>query len=793
MGESMTSSWYKNAVDISQRFDAYIIPLISKKQPYSKLNLTKWANEGLPEDRLPSKDPKQIEQWANRFSGYGVVPAKNFLILDVDVKKDQDGKRSFKFLKERGLPTDTFVVKSPSGGLHLYYHKPAHYTPSTSVGATLQFDDKTDQLDWLDLRDSTDKSSGLDTRYCWAYCVGPGSKFKDDLPYEVLRDRDLAYIPSSITIGAVSNVTTKRDIGLDVTSLDIAPGSIKNDRNNHVRDLTYKLSLKRLSDDRAFEILKKYVTFYNDHDGEAPTFDIIMDMYNRAKEKVSDIVTHLLATKAYVIVGERVIDRINPSNVLTFKEFKAQHANQLIPLEISKPDGSTQVKMMNPVDVWHGDPERITVRDIVFDIRQPYGEVTVERDDDVPHFNLFRPPTLLNVSDYTETQLGVRIFKACVDVFENVVSSQYDLMWFKKWVGVMFFDPTFRPAWHWHIFSKNRGIGKDTIANILRTMYGQSNVKNIGIDSFTDKTNTEIFTAGLAVLSDFQAVSNQGKHSAVNAAFKNYTGTTHGRMRALYKDGTQAVLSVRFLMLSNSYGDFPVDTNDRRLFKCESEGTTLDRDTYTLANILINPDDIQSIELKRLGFDRVSDEDVKYATSLLFDYFKRSDWEDMYETRDCPENTIKDDMIELSEPKYVTNFRDFILHRRFVFSVDVITEDSISAMLEYLKVSTKAATVLNELVERGVVHRIVSNNNQGKPVIKRINVPQLEFDHELNEIFFQGIEVRKKCYAVRNVQHWCNPGKKNKERVQVKREYMRLKGAKNILSGIDAKPDLSIV
>lgn len=64
----------------------------------------------------------QIDYWWNKNPNYniGLVTGNGLLVIDIDVKNGKDGLQSIK-KHGKGLPA-TAIIKTPSGGYHLYYH-----------------------------------------------------------------------------------------------------------------------------------------------------------------------------------------------------------------------------------------------------------------------------------------------------------------------------------------------------------------------------------------------------------------------------------------------------------------------------------------------------------------------------------------------------------------------------------------------------------------------------------------------------------------------------------------------
>ena len=117
-----------------------------------------WARNDVDKNTHPSKiipatnSIEYIQQWPEKISagyrgakicGYGVMGI-GVVIVDLDVKDGKDGAIRFKALKDKyKIPAPALVVKSKSGGYHLYYNKPDRFKDirvktlaSISVGGT---------------------------------------------------------------------------------------------------------------------------------------------------------------------------------------------------------------------------------------------------------------------------------------------------------------------------------------------------------------------------------------------------------------------------------------------------------------------------------------------------------------------------------------------------------------------------------------------------------------------------------------------------------------------------------
>jgi KaiC/GvpD/RAD55 family RecA-like ATPase len=134
-------------------------------------------------ERKATTDETQIRQWFDTVAmdgcNFGFCPGRaGIMVVDLDTgKKDKDGnavsgKESLAaFLRERGeaLP-ETYTVRTPSGGIHLYYSAAGVKSKNGFLPA-------------------------VDVKSCGGYVVAPGSINANGGKYEVIRDVEVAQMP----------------------------------------------------------------------------------------------------------------------------------------------------------------------------------------------------------------------------------------------------------------------------------------------------------------------------------------------------------------------------------------------------------------------------------------------------------------------------------------------------------------------------------------------------------------------------------------------------------------------
>ena len=132
-----------------------------------------------------TRDPEQIREWwsgrcvvitskgkkktLSANCNIGICPGLDWVILDVDIKKNNPGAESLQQLITEGLPHPTFAVWTPSGGIHLYY----------------------ENTDKRPIKSVTHWRPGIDIRAHGGQGVGPGSTI-DGIPYKIYEFEEVA-------------------------------------------------------------------------------------------------------------------------------------------------------------------------------------------------------------------------------------------------------------------------------------------------------------------------------------------------------------------------------------------------------------------------------------------------------------------------------------------------------------------------------------------------------------------------------------------------------------------------
>jgi len=164
---------------------------------------------------------------------WGAVIDEGYVVIDIDAKGDvhkHDGIATFKNLVEKyGLPPDTFTVKTPSGGLHLYFRCTNRSIPKTAANIN--------GLMGIDI-----KSNG------GGYVVAAGSRIDGNF-YEVADDTaPIADLPEWLE-KLIEKPPVKQKTKSSVSFDRLESNSASNADEKHIKAALYKLDAADFDDD----------------------------------------------------------------------------------------------------------------------------------------------------------------------------------------------------------------------------------------------------------------------------------------------------------------------------------------------------------------------------------------------------------------------------------------------------------------------------------------------------------------------------------------------------------------
>lgn len=146
---------------------------------FKKLRLVKNGKTPLVAGAFYGEEDSIVQEWIAQGGNYGVLTGSinNICVIDIDTHHGVDGMSNLKeFLSDYDIKlTQTYTIKTPSGGMHLYYRLPEEYNE-------IQFMQNLPNLD------------GVDFQTHGRYVVGEGSSI-DGIKYQSRNDYELSDIP----------------------------------------------------------------------------------------------------------------------------------------------------------------------------------------------------------------------------------------------------------------------------------------------------------------------------------------------------------------------------------------------------------------------------------------------------------------------------------------------------------------------------------------------------------------------------------------------------------------------
>jgi len=524
--------------------------------PNTKLpTITDWPNKATTDEAtirdwwsgkcvVTTKAGKNLKLKKN--CNIGVAPGLNYIIVDVDVKGGY--KESLAKLKADGLPP-TFTVRTPSGGLHLYYRHPGGRVRS--------------QANWM---------PGIDIRGNGGQGVGPGSVI-DGKYYEIAIDKEIADLPGNIKLSLPIDIPASAEpvvTGL-VTQAEPSPYStlpervIAGERDDVLFRYACSWRARNYTKENAMilmwelynrcdpdpidpftlpEALSKVDRAYNEYNPTTAT-DWINLVTEQGEIEISkeDIKKISDALKRFVFIEKlnRVADLTrHPKNaVLTLQEFLNSYANTYI-------DDKQMPRK------WLSHPKRKTVVDVGY---KPLGE-KIFKEYGGKYYNLYYGSglTLPDVVDPEKIKVPLEHMK-------YMFPEKRDAMQFINWMAHTVQRPDIRIPWAPLIIS-SPGVGKGWIYLMLQSIVGRQNCALLGAEEFLENSKFTEFMRGKIVCMD--ELRSSGRINLVN---KLKHLMTEVELAVNIKHGTkqQERVYVNFICFSN-YGDAAALTYDDRRF-----------------------------------------------------------------------------------------------------------------------------------------------------------------------------------------------------------------------------------
>lgn len=588
----------------------YVFPLYSSRKgpqkPYG------WARNQVSDPDIPKEkiipatnDPEIVAKWPELVSagyngasvvGYGVCGI-DCVIFDLDNKDGKNGTAEFKkFQSTYGLPRPELVVKSKSGGYHLYYAKPDKLknlgiksVASLSMGGV--------------------KYPGLDVRGDGGMVVGPLSEGPEsewtEGNYQIIKGSPsvmLSEIPASVLSGLSkasindSLIVPTREESMDELDIlkrgEIPPRLSNGNRNNGFYLYLNALRNKGFSLETARRYVQELIKVTENPETLADSVDVedmlqriwkvdLNNPYDTCRDLIDSGLYRLTAYRnklMYVILNEnQYIDSRSPHDLPSMKQLLAKYARRMV-----TPDGKS--KIINPAELIDGlitsDREVATIgfkpgASEVFTLTEAYGGRR--------YLNTWHDPRLhIDSRDYNPQYWDQ--FKFIVSrIFGPEGSDEYQLgLDFPAW---LLQKPGVRPIVAPFIMSRVRGAGKSLYLWLLGQIFGYSKLGELQARQYkVEEIGNRFFNPSGSTILMFDEVQfpvHRDMRKEASGFWKHLKSlVTLDTIPVEYKGGDVGVQMPNFagiLMAGNTGNNFPIEEFDRRIWLIDNDPPELER------------------------------------------------------------------------------------------------------------------------------------------------------------------------------------------------------------------------
>lgn len=559
----------------------------------------------VPKDKIipATTDVSIVEKWPELLKeaynaslvGYGVCGI-DCVIFDLDNKDGKNGSEEFKkFRQLYQLSQPELVVKSRSGGYHLYYAKPdklKNLAVKSVAGLTI----------------GGTKYPGLDVRGDGGMVVGPTSEGPENTwepgRYQLIKGSPqsiLSEVPSQVLISLsrslindepTATTPTESMDELDILKRGEIPPKLSNgNRNNGFYLYLNALKNKGFSIETARRYVQQLIAVTENPDTLADSVDIedmldriwkidLNNPYDTCRDLIDTGLYRLTAYRTklmYVILEENpYVDSRSPHDIQSMKQLLARFARKMV-------DSTGRTRVINPADLIDGlitpDREVSTIgfkpgASEVFSLTEAYGGRK--------YLNVWDDPRRhIDIRDAKEEYWEK--FKFIVSrIFGPEGSQEYQLgLDFPAWILQ---NPGVKPIVAPFIMSRVRGAGKSLYLWMLGQIFGYSKLGELQARQYkVEEIATRFFNPSGSSILMFDEVQ-----FPVHRNMRQESATFWKHLKSLvtldvipveFKGGDVGVQMPNFagiIMAGNTGNNFPLEEFDRRIWLIDNDPPELE-------------------------------------------------------------------------------------------------------------------------------------------------------------------------------------------------------------------------
>ena len=538
-------------VDDALRFAAlgYSVFPVHQKQA----QLKKWPD-------LATTDKDTITEWFEGKYAYcdsfGICPAHKCVVIDVDVKKEKVGLASLKVLKnDLGLNIQTFAVKTPSGGIHLYYQ----YPPNTPYIKSIS--------NWF--IPDVGKMDGIDIRGTRGFVVGP-TEAND---YRILQDTLPAELPANLIEALPVAEDQRESVRLNPKDAEALiteesqqlrgniPESIPlGERHDTIIRLMASWA-RKVHYEQAVILLQEAVRRCEQSEDDFIRVEDytgrLDEAYTKFTPVIEDKLQWMLDNLVLINSGNRVFDRSRPPNVSSLKlgEAKTHFANWIDWEEKTSASGAVSQKPSMAFSNWIRHTKRQSMSHLGYKPTSDQSYYCNVLGCEVA--NAYRAPK------HKEPEGEVPSVEPFLEFADYLLGEDAD--YFLKWAAHLVQRPYRKIMWAPVVVTTKEGIGKNFMFDILSNMVGRWNTFNMSASIFHKSFNSFLVQSVLVLINELEEVDPR-RRVEIASRLKSYITERDQTIEHKGQDPYLTEIFTNFILFSNREDALHIENDSRRFF-----------------------------------------------------------------------------------------------------------------------------------------------------------------------------------------------------------------------------------
>lgn len=497
----------------------------------------------------------------NHSGNFTLVIDEDILVVDIDTKKIKDKKSYGQELAKHEILKNTFTVRTPSGGYHIYYR----------VNDVRSLDKLKGRIGVATL-DNTDE-----------YII--------DFPYNVV-------IPPSIVNGNEYKILNNVEPKI-IESVEDLPLLVRNNNdgiNKAIRKISRTLKLTKTSghvesgerNDTMFRIASIFGEYKVDiqaalesfNDYYYDRFDDILNVQQKEIEQTfqsayKKVVTELDKDAQY----EAQVKMLQQATKDWYYVYSMKGYYNTTDIEHPYDNENMNKKFSHviparaePVKVLH--KEHIIKEIDMLDYLPGKERIVVENNKKI--LNIYNPP------DLEESDSDYRWF---IDHLKYLFSKETEIDHFLKYLAFMVKNPS-KKIRHSILITGKQQIGKSLMVQVFNKLFGKDNVKVPNAEDISGNYNHWMRSARLVIMEE----TYQGGKREFTNKIKTFTTEADIRIREMYTPSYTVKNHSQIIAISNDETPLFLDQDDQRWFILQSQAERNTNEYYKTLIKHINED-----------------------------------------------------------------------------------------------------------------------------------------------------------------------------------------------------------